>query len=112
MASYVIDGPQKEQLSTDGYVLLPAPPPPALLSRLRDMTDQSKAEALAEHKAGRASGNAAIFDTADGVVVERLDKILEADAETVLDLLACPAMMAVTRELCGYGTCQSRWTCS
>jgi hypothetical protein len=68
------------------------------------MADRLEATALAEHMAGRNPGNAAIFETVEGPVLERLDKILEADAETALDLLASPAMMAVARELSGFGT--------
>lgn len=94
---------EREQLSANGFVLIRDAIPPALLTRLRMAADLLEATSLANFAAGRPDSHAAIFDTADGPVLERLDKLLEANPEIVLELLACPAMMAVARELCGEG---------
>ena len=99
----MIDPHQKEQLLTDGYVLLPAAVPRPLLERLQAMAARLEADRLADYAAGRRNPHTAIFETADGPVLERLDKLLEADRECALDLLATPAMMAVAREFCGQG---------
>lgn len=99
----MIDPHQKKQLLTDGYVLLPAAVPRPLLERLQAMAARLEADRLADYAAGRRNPHTAIFETADGPVLERLDKLLEADRECALDLLATPAMMAVAREFCGQG---------
>lgn len=103
MPQFTIAQEKREHLCVEGFVMLASGVPPDLLGRLRQMADVLEARALAEHSAGRHSAHAAVFDGPKGPVVERLDKILEADAQTLLDLLACPAMMAIARELCGHG---------
>lgn len=101
MANFMISPQQKAELDGPGYVAFPGAVPPELLARLRDMADRLEARALKEHAEARQTGKAAVFDTATGPVLERIDKLLEWSPEEVLDLLATPAMMAIARELCG-----------
>lgn len=103
MAAFNILPDQKAQLETEGYVSLPGTVPPDLLKRLRDMADRLEEKALDMHATGTHSGTAAVFDTPDGPVLERIDKLLEWSPDDALDLLASPAMMAIARELCGEG---------
>ncbi len=103
MQDYPITPSQKAQLLDDGYVSLPGAIPADLLARLRAMADRLEAKALDQHAHGDNQGKAAVFDTADGPVCERIDKLLEWSPDEVLDLLSSPALMAVARELCGEG---------
>lgn len=100
---YEISQRDKDQLLIDGYLSLSSAVPPQLLARLREMADRLEQVKLAEFKAtGMQPKHAAIFETSNDEqpVLERLDKLLEADPDTVLDLLATPAMIAVFQELC------------
>jgi len=99
-----ISSSDRAQLLRDGYVSLEGALPADLVSRLRSMADRLEEASMAEYRASgnRSAKHAAIFETERGApVLERVDKILEADPETVLDLLASPAVLAVARDLCG-----------
>lgn len=98
------DAAAKEQFATRGWVLAPEPIPAALLERWRALTDRLEAEALAVHAAGDQFPDTCIANTPAGAKVFRMDTLLRHDADAVLDLLACPALMAVARDLSGPGT--------
>lgn len=74
-----------------------------MLGRLREMSDRLEADLLSARAAGEATPHAAIFDTGAGPVLERVDKLLEHEADCVIDLLALPSMMGIARDLCGRG---------
>lgn len=101
MANYTITPEQKAQFEGPGYVAFPDAVPPELLTRLRAMADRLEAQALEDHAQNLNTGKAAVFDTATGPVLERVDKLLEWSPDEVLDLLATPAMLAIAREFCG-----------
>jgi hypothetical protein len=94
---------QRQQLLTDGFVLLSGALPPDLLARWRDLAERLESEALAAHARQEPLHGVCVVDSPDGPMLMRYDDILGVDADAVLDLLACPAMMAVARELCGRG---------
>ncbi len=104
MKSYEIASGKKEQLLTDGYCLLPGALPPDLLSRWRELADKLEADAMDAHSKGEALHGACVIEDPVGPRLMRYNDVLGVDADAALDLLACPAMMAVARELCGPGT--------
>lgn len=94
---------QRQQLLTDGFVLLPAALPTSLLARWRDLADGLERNALEAYARNESPHGACIIEDPVGLRLMRYDDILGEDGNAVLDLLACPAMMAVAREMCGHG---------
>jgi len=88
---------------TDGYTLLPGALPTDLLARWRDVADRLEVKAFDAHTRNEHLHGVCVIDDPDGPRLMRYDDILGVEADAVLDLLACPAMMAVARELCGRG---------
>jgi hypothetical protein len=103
MPAYETTSEQREQLLTDGYVSLPGALPADLLARWRDLAERLEREALAAHERSEHLHGAAVFEDPVGPRLARYDDVLGVDSDAVLELLACPAMMAVARELCGRG---------
>jgi len=104
MEPYPITDTQKDQLLTSGYVRLPGAFRAPLLDRWRELAARLEAEALEAYRRGEPVGGAAVIEDPGGPCVARIDDIHRVDPDAVLDLLACPGMMAVARDLCGRGT--------
>ncbi len=94
---------QRQQLLTDGFVRLPGALPADLLAHWRDLSERLSCEAVAAHQRSESLPCACVVEDPVGPRLMRFDDILAVDANAVLDLLACPAMMAVAREMCGRG---------
>ena len=94
---------QRQQLANDGFVLLPGAVPPDLLARWRDLAGRLERSALDAHARGEAVPAGCVVEDSVGPRLMCQDDVLATDPDAVLDLLACPAMMAVARELCGRG---------
>jgi len=103
MTEYRIPSERREQLLRDGYTLLPNAVPDSLLARWRDLASALEAAALQAHGRAEQLHGACVIEDPAGPRVMRYDDVLGADPDAALDLLACPAMMAVARELCGRG---------
>lgn len=104
MPIYETTGEQRQQLLQDGYTLLPDALPQQLLERWRDLAERLEVNALTAHQRGESVHGACVINDPVGPRLIRYDDILGVDADAVLDLLACPGMMAVARDLCGRGT--------
>jgi len=91
------------QLLSDGFTLLPGAVPPGLLAQWRELATRLEADAMKAYWPGHPMHNAAVLEDPVGPRLARYDDVLETAAEPVLELLACPALMAVARELCGRG---------
>ncbi|MDH3388027.1 MAG: phytanoyl-CoA dioxygenase family protein [Gammaproteobacteria bacterium] len=100
MQDYEIIPEQKDKLLGDGFTRLPDALSPELLRRWRDLADRFEAESLEAHARGEQIHGACVIDDPVGPRLMRADDILGRDTEAVLDLLACPALLAVARELC------------
>lgn len=104
MPTYETTLEQRRQLLSDGFVLLPAALPPELLARWDQLTAQLEVNAIRAHAANeQGAGVFCVVEDPVGPRLMRYDDLLAVDKDAVLDLLACPAMMAVARELCGRG---------
>lgn len=104
MSSYVITAEQSKQLLEDGYVLLQGGLPPDLLNRWRELAERLEVRALDAHARNESLHGACVIEDPVGPRLMRYDDVLGQDADAALDLLACPAMMALARELCGFET--------
>ncbi len=101
--SFTISDEQQAQLLGDGYTLLPTALPDALLSRWQTLAERLEHEALAAYHNGDQMHGACVIEDPVGPRVMRVDDVLGTDPDAVLELLACPAMLAVARDLCGRG---------
>ncbi len=104
MQNYDIGAGQKQQLLEAGYTLLPDALPPELLQRWRELAEKLEARGLAAHARSEQVHGTCVIEDPVGPRVMRVDDVLGYDVDAVLDLLACPAMLAVARELCGPDT--------
>ena len=95
---------QIDQLDDAGYFRLPNALSPELLARWQALADRLETEVVAEYKAGGQPAKAAVIDIRGDARAYRIDDILEREPEMVLDLLACPALMAIARQCSGPGT--------
>lgn len=100
MPKYQTTPQQQQDVLGQGYTALRDAIPTELLNRLRVMADRLEAKAMEDHKNGTLQHAAVVSDPV-GDRLMRYDDLVKEDPETVLDLLACPAMMAVFREMCG-----------
>ncbi len=95
---------QQQQLLTDGFVHLPGVVPHTLLNRLRELSDSLESNAIQAHQRGESIHGACVIEDPAGPRLMRQDDILGLDGELICDLLGCPAMMAIAREMCGQGS--------
>ncbi|MBY4677670.1 phytanoyl-CoA dioxygenase family protein [Marinobacterium arenosum] len=103
MSHYTIDKQQQQQFLTNGYIRLDNALPAKLLNRWQQLAQQLESEAMNAHHQGQPLHGACVVEDPVGPRVMRVDDIFAIDPDAALDLLACPAMMAVARELCGRG---------
>ncbi len=87
----------------DGFALFEDAVPPSLLATWRSIADGLEARALDGYACGRPEAGACVVETADGPSLIRFDDLHGTEPDAVLDLLACPTMIAIARELCGRG---------
>lgn len=104
MGLFEIDTEQREELLQKGYLPLPGALPQELLKRWQELAARLEREALEAHAHHRQLHGACVIEDPVGPRLMRYDDILAIDPQACLDLLACPAMMAVARELSGRGT--------
>lgn len=91
------------RLLTDGFCHLPGALPPPLLNRLQTFATTIEADALEGHTAGRPVPGACVIEDPVGPRLMRHDDLLRLDPDLCLDVLACPAMLAIAERLCGPG---------
>ena len=101
MPNFELSQVQKDEYAEKGYTRIPGAIPSALLSRLRNMADRLLDSASHAHRNGREIPGSCFYSDADGERLIRYNDLHGVQAETVLDLLACPPMMAIFRELAG-----------
>ena len=86
---------QRRQLKTDGFVLLSNAIPAELLARWRDLATRLESDAIRAHERSESLRGACVIESLAGPQLIRFDDIIAVDFDAVLDLLACPAMLAV-----------------
>ena len=103
MQSYEIKPQQSQKLLDDGFTLLPQELPIELLERWRNLAERLESRALKSYAKAEQVRGACVIEDPVGPRLMRHDDVLGIDPDAVLDLLACPAMLAVARDLCGPG---------
>lgn len=95
---------QQDQLLTKGFVLIPNAVPHDQLQHWKNLADKLEQKALDAHQKSEHLHGACVIHDPVGPRLIRYDDILGIDPEATVELLACPAMMAIAREMCGRGT--------
>lgn len=103
MATYHTTAEQQQQLLSEGFTLLPNAIAPDLLLRWQKIARDLESKAVAAEEAGNPRHGACVINDQASARLIRQDDILGEDHDATLELLACPAMIAVARELCGRG---------
>ncbi|MEO1023175.1 MAG: phytanoyl-CoA dioxygenase family protein [Bacteroidota bacterium] len=96
--SFVITEQQKRSFSHDGFLLLQNAVPKQLLALWQEHTDQLESG----HGLSEAQYNHTSWLGINGQrTLSRCNNMLEVFPDAVLDLIACPAVQAISRDLCG-----------
>ncbi len=104
MSSYIIPDDQQAAFLENGYLLLKNAIPKPLLEHWQNLAARLESDAMKAHQNGEQLHGACVVEDPVGPRLMRYDDILAIDSKACLDLLACPAMMAVARQLSGRGT--------
>jgi ectoine hydroxylase-related dioxygenase (phytanoyl-CoA dioxygenase family) len=103
MKNYQITQEQKRALIDKGFVRLPNAVPASLLSTWQDLLAELNENALESYRNSSQAPNASFIDGPEKPLLTRVNDLLAFYPDAVLDLMACPAMMAIARDLCGPG---------
>lgn len=103
MSAYQISEQQKQDFLVKGFVRLENAIPQDLLERWQKQAKFMEDEGMSCHLKGDALAGCCVVDDPVGPRVMRCDDIHVTSPELSMELLSCPAMMAVARELCGRG---------
>lgn len=95
---------QIQQFHNDGYCLIENGLSSSLLSRWRNLAQQLEEHAVTSHINGQQLHGAAVVQDKVGPRLMRYDDIFAIDAELVLETLATPVMLDMTKTLCGEGS--------
>ena len=101
---FEINSDQQKKLLTDGFVSLPDAVPSHLINRWRELADKFETQAMEAHGRSEQIHGACVNEDPVGPRLMRQDDLVGIAPDAALDLLACPGMMAVARDLCGRGT--------
>jgi len=101
MSRFEASTEQKEQYFNRGYTSFPGALPPELLERWQQLAQRLESEAMEAHRNDVLHQTACVVNDPVGDRLMRHNDIIEKDPDAVLDLLACPAMIAIARDLCG-----------
>ena len=92
---------QKDEYFGRGFTGIQGGITPELLKRLQDMADRLDSRAMQAYENREHLHGTCVVRDPVGDRLSRYDDIFAVEPDTVLDLLACPSMMAIFRELCG-----------
>lgn len=101
MKNYEITPAQQSAFRDQGFLRLSNALPADLLSVWQNLLAKLNEDALKAHGTSASSPNACFIDGSDQPLLVRFNDLLAVYPNEVLDLLACPAMMAISRDLCG-----------
>ncbi|ADZ90176.1 phytanoyl-CoA dioxygenase family protein [Marinomonas mediterranea] len=102
--SKTIKGAHVEQYQQQGFTLYENAMPHELLTKLQTLADTLEKKALDTHHAGQKAPHACVVQDPAGPRLMRYDDIFLNEMDATLDLLATPAMINITKELCGDGS--------
>lgn len=95
---------QIKQFHQDGYSLIENGLPAPLLQRWQQIAETLEHRAVEGYNKKQIPHGAVVVEDKVGPRLMRYDDIFSCDAELVLDTLAAPAMLNMTKVLCGEGS--------
>lgn len=101
MKNHEITPEQKRALIDKGFLRIPNAVPASLLSKWQDLLAELNENSLKAYRESSGAPNASFIEGLDKPLLSRVNDLLAFYPDAVLDLLACPAMMAIAREFCG-----------
>lgn len=101
MNTFEISPEQKEEFETKGFLHLKNAIPANLLSQLQNSLEEFNRSALEAYGKSNVPPNTSFIEDADKPLVARVNDLIHFYPDAVLNLMACPAMMAIARDLCG-----------
>jgi hypothetical protein len=101
MKNYEITPEQRRELIDKGFLLIPNAIPVSLLSKWQDLLTELNKNALKLYSESSGAPNVSFIEGLDKPLLRRVNDLLAFYPDAVLDLLACPVMMAIARDLCG-----------
>lgn len=101
MENYIISNAQKEEFIDNGFLLLPNAVPDDLLSQWQDLLLELNDKLLDEYNKLGLPQNVHIIQEPEKPLLARVNDLLAHCPDAVLDLMACPAMMAIAQTFCG-----------
>ncbi len=99
-----ITSDQIADFKTKGFIHLKNALPKTLLSEWQARLTEFNSQALASYGSAHSFQDTSYFELDGRPVLTRANNLIRHFPESVLDLLACPAMMAIARDLSGPGT--------
>lgn len=104
MSSYSISQDKIDEYNGRGFTGLKNPLEPELLKRLQIMAKRFEDNIMKEfNENNNILPKSCIIEDPVGHRLARFDDIYYADIDTILDLLASPAILAIFRDICGKG---------
>lgn len=104
MPSFQITQNQIEEFKTKGFIRLKNALPQNLLIQWQELLAEFNEKALAAHGTRNSLPNTSYLDDKGKPRLTRANDLIGIFPDAVLDLIACPAMMAIARDLSGPGT--------
>jgi len=104
MSQFQITQNQVQEFKTKGFLHLKNAVPAAMLTELQTALADLNNKALSSYGTKDAVPNTAYIDDQGTPLLIRVNNLLSVVPDHVLNLLACPAMMAIARDLSGPGT--------
>lgn len=101
MIKYKITPEQRREFNDKGFLVLPNAIPVNLLSKWRDLLSEFNENALKSYSKSLEVPNAYFIEGLDQPLLSRVNDLLAFYPDAVLDLLACPVMMAIAQDFCG-----------
>lgn len=100
MENYKITPEQRKEFLENGFLRIPNAFPVEQLLKWQELLAQENNDQLQPNGEALNISNTSFIDKSDQPLVTRVNDLLALYPDEVLDLLACPAMMAISRDLC------------
>lgn len=101
MKKYKITPEQRKEFIDKGFLVLPNAIPANLLAKWQDLLSELNENALKLYSKSLEVPNCCFIEGLDKPLLTRVNDLLAFYPDDVLDVLACPAMLAIALDFCG-----------
>lgn len=101
MKNHEITPKQKREFMNQGFLRIPNAIPMPLLSQWQSLLTELNEYALKSRNKPLVATSLSFIEEHDNPLLSRVNDLLAFYPDAVLDLLACPAMIAIARDFCG-----------